>query len=264
MPREPIGAKAVPACRQDEPPCKPALSASEASNEIVDLRAICEAFLRVSRRLRIEANGRVCEEAFEAVLMVDLIRERSRICCAIAATPATSIEALRAKKEVVGEFVEIDGWSEASLALVGSFLSDFDRLIGNGFIAAAASGECAPRAKREPALEDACRSVVAVLAGLEQSCEAIDALAGAGTAEVLDGLHSALMTSWSHLERQIAGLAGLPVATVEGLILKRRIMDVCLRFDGGVENMQPLLASLLYDFDRVMVRTNADMPAPEA
>ena len=260
--REPIEGNAVPPRRQDGPPGEPALRASEASNEIADLLGICEAFLRVSRRLRIEANGPVCEEVYDAVVMGDLLREHRRICRAIAATPAMSLEALEAKKEVVREFVEIDGWSEASLALVGSFSSDFDRLIGNRFIAAA-SGETAPLVVREPSLEEACKSVLAALARLEQSCEKLAALEAEGVQEVVDGCYFAVAIEWAQLEDKIASVAEMPVATVEGLILKRRIMGACLQLDGGVQNMQLLLASLLDDFDRVMVRTNANMPAPE-
>jgi hypothetical protein len=229
------------------------------------LFSACEAFWRISDQMTAKAgvDGRgepSCDADAEFERFADLLRERRRICEAVASTPANTIEALTTKKEVVCEIAREEGASESANSLIASLFADFDRLMGDLSV-----GQVKRLAKRAKGLEaclaesdsddshlfSACIEFWQVWENAERVWEEIESIevdGGEVTREV-DGKASEYLVV---LEAWIAALAGKDARSVDGIVAKIEVFETSQLFQDCVEGLRLLAASLFDDFDRVI------------
>jgi hypothetical protein len=155
----------------------------------------------------------------------ELLRERRRICHAVAATPANSIEALTTKKEVVCEIAREEGSSETAKVLIASFFADFDRLFDeeHGTL----------KRRHWPIGENAAGGLIAELCDMfwdliARLGESVSEDVESGESCKTSGVGEKDALQLRELENVLAGIVDNAAVSNGGLIKKRRVLEVWL------------------------------------
>jgi len=235
------------------------------------LHAACEAFWRITDQMTAKAGGDggsdlSCDVDSEFERFAKLLRERQRICHAVATTPANSIEALTTKKQVVCEIAREEGASETANRLIASLFADFDRLTGTRSV-----GRVKRLAERVKGLEacqagnesddshlvSACIEFWRVWESAERLWEEIESFEiGGGQVPIeADGKASECLGA---LEASIVALTEKEARSVDGIVAKMEVFAISLLFQDCMEGLRLLAASLFDDLDRVIAAYRPD------
>ncbi|WP_341263902.1 hypothetical protein [Methylocella tundrae] len=235
------------------------------------LHAACEAFWRITDQMPATADGSFggelsSDDDAEFERFAELLRERRRICHAVAATPANSMESLTTKKEIVYEITREEGASETANRLIASLFADFDRLMGTRSV-----GQVKRLAKRMEGMDacvaasesddshlfSACIGFWQVWESAERLWEEIESIEiGGGQVPIeADGKASECLGA---LEASIVALTEKEARSVDGIVAKMEVFAISLLFQDCMEGLRLLAASLFDDLDRVIAAYRPD------
>jgi hypothetical protein len=179
----------------------------------------------------------------------ELMWERQRVCHAVAATPANSMESLTTKKAIVCEIAREQGSSETARVLIASFLEDFDRL----FAEDSTTQERRQRVLGENAADELIGEICDMFWDLirklgESASEDIGTAALCTTSGVGENDAPPLR----ELGTVLSGIVDNAAVSNQGLIKKRGVLEAWLQLDLALCQEPTLLNSFFRDFDRVV------------
>lgn len=230
------------------------------------LFSACEAFWRISDQMTAKAGGDgggelSCDADAEFEWLAELLRERRRICEAVASTPANSIEALTTKKEVVCEIAREEGASEMANSLIASFFADFDRLFDEGRLRQDRRHRALGENAAEGLIGEICDMFWDLIGSLD---ETVSEDVGPGEFCKTSGVGENDDLRLRELEKVLSRIVDNAAVSNEGLIKKRRVVEAWLQLDLALCEEPTLLNSFFSDFDQLVATFRPNMSEPFA